>query len=377
MMMEAMDISGMKQDLAAQMDRFMNGLDRPRILVAGETGSGKSTLANLVLGCKVCKTGAGRPVTHGIKEHSLPGVPVIVYDSEGYETGASLDKSDSGDSGQAYWSLMEDFINAHDDMMEPVDVIWYCINQSGCRVTDADLRVIQGFRELRRPLAVVLTQADVSNEEIVSSLKKVITESCGADTPVFESSIDMSLPLERGIAELYNWTLNNLEESCRESFVIACHRDFDKKFALCKKYTALAAAAASAPALSPVPFSDAAMITPIQLTLVGQILSVWNLMEFKNLIGAAALDVVLPLIGKTLAGNLLKLIPGAGSFIGGVVNASVAASLTYGLGMALNESCQYLSKRTLAGELPDIREIMGSDFAKRAFEYARNYRNEY
>jgi uncharacterized protein (DUF697 family) len=170
--------------------------------------------------------------------------------------------------------------------------------------------------------------------------------------------------------------LNSLEESRRESFVIACHRDFDKKSALCKKYTALAAAAASAPGLSPVPFSDAAIITPIQLTLVGQILSVWNLMEFKNLIGAAALDVVLPMIGKTVAGNLIKLIPGAGSFIGGMLNASVAASLTYGLGMALNESCQYLSKKTLAGEIPDIREIINSDFARKAFEYARNYRSE-
>ena len=375
-MMEAMDISGMKKDFAAQMDRFMNGLDRPRILVAGATGAGKSTLANLVLGCEVCKIGSGRPVTHGIKEHSLPGVPVIVYDSEGYETGAALDKSASGDSAQAYWSLMEGFVNEHDDLMEPVDAIWYCISQPGCRVTDADLRVIRGFRELRRPLAVVLTQADVSDEETAGSLKKVIAESCGAAIPVFESSSDMSLPLERGIAELYEWTLNSLEESRRESFVIACHRDFDKKSALCKKYTALAAAAASAPGLSPVPFSDAAIITPIQLTLVGQILSVWNLMEFKNLIGAAALDVVLPMIGKTVAGNLIKLIPGAGSFIGGMLNASVAASLTYGLGMALNESFQYLSKKTLAGEIPDIREIINSDFARKAFEYARNYRSE-
>ena len=54
-MMEAMDISGMKKDFAAQMDRFMNGLDRPRILVAGATGAGKSTLANLVLGCEVSR----------------------------------------------------------------------------------------------------------------------------------------------------------------------------------------------------------------------------------------------------------------------------------------------------------------------------------
>ncbi len=377
MLMETANISGIKKDLARHMDRFMNGLDHPRILTAGAAGAGKSALADLVLGGPVCQTDSGHPVTHGIRECRLPGVPVIVYDSDGYEPGAAPDNTDPGESDQAYWALMEDFVNAQDDMMEPVDVIWYCISQPEGRVTPADIRVIRGFQEMRRPLAVALTKADLSDKKTLRRLRKIITESCGADTPVFESSSRASLPLERGPAELYEWTLNSLEESRRESFVIACRRDFDRKSALCKKYTAQAAAAASAPALSPVPYSDASVITPIQLTLVGQILTAWNLTEFGSLIGGAALDVVLPLIGKTVAGKLISLIPGAGSFIGGFLNASVASSLTYGLGMALNESCQYLSKKTQAGKIPDVREIINSDFAKRAFEHARNYRDGY
>lgn len=49
--------------------------------------------------------------------------------------------------------------------------------------------------------------------------------------------------------------------------------------------------------------------------------------------------MIMTQLGRTIAGNILKLFPGVGSVIGGAINASVGASLTYGLGMAVNEIC--------------------------------------
>lgn len=375
MIADSEDTGKFANSLNEHLEKFLNGLDRPRILLAGAAGSGKSTLANLVLNREVCRTGSGKPVTRGIIEYSVPDFPVIVCDSEGYETGASFAGDAAGNSGQAYWSLMENYISGQDDLMEPVDVIWYCISAPGSRVTDADLRVIQGFRELRKPVAAVLTQADVTCEDTCQELRKVLVGAGLDGELVFESSRDPFVRIDRGIPELYEWTFNMLEESRRESFVIACNRDYRRKFELCRTYIRIAAAGASAPALSPIPFSDAAVITPIQLGLMGKILTVWNLSEFRNLAGAATLDTVLPLVGKTVAGNLLKMIPGAGSVLGGIINASVAASLTYGLGTALNEGCHYVCQKALnGGGLADFRDIVGSDFAKKVFEYAGSYR---
>ncbi|MEH2466781.1 hypothetical protein [Nostoc sp.] len=44
------------------------GFDAPvNILLAGNSGDGKSTLANVILGVDLAETGAGFPVTKGIK----------------------------------------------------------------------------------------------------------------------------------------------------------------------------------------------------------------------------------------------------------------------------------------------------------------------
>ena len=56
------------------------------------------------------------------------------------------------------------------------------------------------------------------------------------------------------------------------------------------------------------------------------------------------------LIGKTLAGSLLKLIPGVGSLVGGTINAAVASSLTYSLGYALTKLAEMLYLKILDGK---------------------------
>ena len=364
------DLEKFKNRFREEMESFLSGYEdknKPRILVAGSTGCGKSTLCNLVFKRKVCTEGAGTPVTRGVRKITRPEIPVIVYDSEGYETGARFsDRSDGEESaGQKYCDLIMNAVEK-----ERIDLVWYCISAPGSRVTDVDISLIKQFRSLKKPVAVVLTQIDVATEEDCEELKKTIAGEVDGPNPeegrkiaIFESTNDSGITVPEGLDELYAWSLVHLEESRRDAFVISCHRGFDEKYRIARKWVSAAATAAAGTAFSPVPFSDAAVITPIQLALFAKTLALWNMADFEKILGTGIAEVTMPLIGKSLAGNLIKLIPGAGSVIGGIINAGVAGSLTYGTGMALNKSCRILNEKHLEGSVTadTIREIFSSE----------------
>lgn len=371
------DTTDIEKSLCDEMNRYISSLDLPSILLAGPSGCGKSTLCNLVFGKELCKIGSGIPITKGINRVTDKETPVVIFDSEGYETGAALDGKDNG-SGQDYLGLMTDFIERQLQIKKPVDVVWYCVSAPSERITDADLKVIRALRKYKIPTAFILTQIDVATEECCEEMKKTVIAELGEAVAgtIFESTTDNKIEVNAGIKELYRWTLERLPESRKESFIISCNNGFDVKFEHCMKCIKLAAVAAGGACVTPVPFSDAAIITPIQIALISKILAVWNLNQLEKLTGTIALNSILPTLGKSIAGNLLKLIPGIGTFLGTVINSTVAASLTYGLGYALNEACRLIHSRILDGSNINLDQIFNHEFTDSIKKYAEEYRNK-
>ena len=373
-----LDTAKIEKDLSSQMKSFMEGLDKPRILLAGPTGCGKSTLCNLVFGKELCGVGCGSPVTRGINEISDPNTPVIIYDSEGYETGANLGEG-AGTGSQNYHDMITSFIDGQIEKQQPVDVIWYCISAPSERITDADLKVIRAFQQRKIPVALILTQIDVATEESCESLKQVIIHELGTifEENIFESTIDYKvIPVKAGIKELYEWTNRRLPESRKESFIISCNHSYDEKFEQCLKWIKGAAAAAATASVSPVPFSDSAIITPIQIGLIGKILTTWNLNQIDKLASCVALDTILPSFGRTVAGNLVKMVPGLGSFVGALINAGVSSSITFGIGYALNEACRQIHRHVLDGTNINLSEIFNDEFTEAVLKYAESYHKD-
>jgi uncharacterized protein (DUF697 family) len=96
-----------------------------------------------------------------------------------------------------------------------------------------------------------------------------------------------------------------------------------------------AAASAGVVGGSPVPFSDAALLVPIQGTMVATILFIWGLSKSdiaKITAWTALQQTAVSFAGLGLA-NLLKLIPGVGSIAGAIINAGVAATVTASMGV--------------------------------------------
>lgn len=97
-----------------------------------------------------------------------------------------------------------------------------------------------------------------------------------------------------------------------------------------------AAAAAATTAASPIPFSDAALLIPIQITMITGLYKANGANISRGVVEGAALNATMVSgLGKSLAGNLLKFIPGVGTIAGGTLNAGVAVAFTEALGFAV------------------------------------------
>ena len=95
------------------------------------------------------------------------------------------------------------------------------------------------------------------------------------------------------------------------------------------------AAAAATTAASPIPFSDAALLIPIQATMITSLYKANGANISQGFVKGVLKATVISTFGKSLAGNLLKFIPGVGTLAGGTINAGVAVGFTEALGIAV------------------------------------------
>lgn len=92
---------------------------------------------------------------------------------------------------------------------------------------------------------------------------------------------------------------------------------------------------AAATAASPIPFSDAALLIPIQATMITSLYKANGANISQGFVKGVLKATVISNFGKSLAGNLLKFIPGVGTLAGGTINAGVAVGFTEALGFAI------------------------------------------
>ena len=96
-----------------------------------------------------------------------------------------------------------------------------------------------------------------------------------------------------------------------------------------------AAAAAATTAARPKPFSEAPLLNPIQTTMITSLYKANGANISRGVVDGALKATMVSGLGKSLAGNLLKFIPGVGTLAGGTINAGVAVGFTEALGFAI------------------------------------------
>jgi len=133
---------------------------------------------------------------------------------------------------------------------------------------------------------------------------------------------------------------------------------------------ATAVTAAASVGLTPIPFADAAAIVPIQVTMLASVSAIWGLPVNRaflgTLVGGAMAGTGCTAAGRATVTGLLKLIPGAGQVVGGMVSAATAGVLTTAFGEAYIATLSVVARDPQRVPTPDeVREEFMAQLRRR------------
>ena len=318
-----------KFKLDAEFEEMKRTIEKPNVLLVGGTGVGKSSLLNLCFGEQFAQTGIGKPVTEEIQKFSKPDFPVVIYDTKGYEVGSAQEKD--------FLDKVVGFcIEPKEDVAQKIHLAWYCIQVSGARITDFDIKTIRQIQAGKVPLALVLTKADlISDEDAIAFRQAILAEL--PNVPIFETSIEPTL---HGLQlnDLILWSIEHLPEALQIGFVAAQRLNLEAKRQQATKAIKQHAAGAAAVGLSPIPFSDAPILLANQYALAARIMYIYSLdgLESKfSILLKTTIANILPTLGKYSVAQLVKFFPILGTIAGGMINAAVASGITLTFGYAI------------------------------------------
>ncbi|XUB35618.1 hypothetical protein IGI41_000610 [Enterococcus sp. DIV0876] len=83
---------------------------------------------------------------------------------------------------------------------------------------------------------------------------------------------------------------------------------------------------------SPIPFSDAFLLVPVQMTMMARLYRLFGRPWSEGLTKSLSKEMVVVTFGRSAVGNVLKFVPAVGTVAGAAVNATVATGITEALG---------------------------------------------
>lgn len=305
------------------------------IVIAGKTGVGKSTMINTVFGKNLAETGIGNPVTKHIKKFELPNFPLRLYDTKGLEL-----------SPEGFKESCDEILNEIKKQQqncvadELIHSIWYCVNAASNRFEEAEKDFVKLLADKSGvPVTAILTQSfsKAKANELREHIEQEIPNCKVFCVLAVDYRIDDEYTVKSyGLDKLVDYTVNTIPDSAKKAFITAQKVDIDKKRLAAQAIVAAEVAANFAVGFTPLPFSDAVALMPLEIGMIVGISMVYNVDIEKNTI-AAILTSILGTTGATLGGKaivsgLLKLFPGVGTAIGGIISGGTAAVLTTALG---------------------------------------------
>ncbi|HDU8490544.1 TPA: 50S ribosome-binding GTPase [Aeromonas hydrophila] len=301
------------------------------ILIAGRSGVGKSTLINSVFQHKMAETGQGRPVTKNTREITKEGVPLTIFDTRG------LEMSQFKETLSELEKLIKERATDRDSNRH-IHVAWLCIQEDGRRVEEAEVD-LHNMLARYMPVLTVITKAR-SDNGFKSEVQNLLPESRNViRVRAIKEEMDDGYVMESmGLESLIELTSEIVPEGKRKALAASQKANLNYKKSQSHKIVAGAATAAAAAGASPIPFSDAAILAPIQISMIAGITSVFGLELSKGTLSTLVTSAIgvggATFIGRTVVVNIMKFFPGIGTLAGGAISAATASAITIALGEA-------------------------------------------
>lgn len=312
-------------DLLAQARSIIDKLLPVRIVVAGQTGVGKSTLVNAVFGEDLAPSGHGRPITQCAQWYSTSRYPIEILDTKGLELKDFEETSKAIEREIANCRLQS-------SVADQIHLAWILIAEGSSRVQQAEIDLARMIVSNEVPTIIAITKA-TGDDTFIESVKSIFAEENIAIKDVIAvNSIPGRFVPTHGIDSLVEVSYRYLPEGVEAAFASAQKTSFPTKRKQAEKYVQIAASAAAVVGATPIPFSDAALLAPVQISMIYGISRAYGINETNDVISSVVMSVsgvlALSFAGRAVVSGILKLIPGIGSVAGGTISAITARQFT-------------------------------------------------
>ncbi|HLM22705.1 MAG TPA: GTPase, partial [Propionibacteriaceae bacterium] len=353
-----------RDSFRAEYDKQSAAIGRFNLAIFGKTGVGKSTLINAIFGEEVARTGIGEPVTRGSHLYLDKIGHLGIVDTQGLEVGK--------DNKQILSELDKAMTQMRQlPLSEQIHVAWYCLRGMDRRFEEAEADFIRRLDGMGLPVVVVLTQVPMRGgyfhpdtvllaEQIIAKQLPIVS---GRPFMTYAKADEFAGQHAYGLKELLDATFRVAPEGVHGALVAAQEIDHARKAQEANKYITAAVASAAAAAATPIPFSSAALLVPIQLGMMSRIAQIYKIKFERAALMAIAATTAATQLGRATFTSLIKMIPGAGTVVGGVIGAGVASTFTYAMGQAWLTLCQ----RVVKGKLGTAGTVVDNDELREAF----------
>lgn len=337
---------------------------RVNVLVAGKTGVGKSTLINAVFQGDLATTGQGRPVTQNTREIKKEGIPVSIFDTRGLE----LEKF--GETLNELTSFLDSRAQK-EDPNEHIHCAWICVTEGSSRIEDAEMNLCKSLAP-RMPVVIVITKARADNG-FRSTVQTLLPEVRNVVRVMAKQEVqdDGHIVEPMGLKELVDLTMEIVPDGQKNAFAAAQKVVLRQKQDRAHLVVASAATAAAGIGAVPIPFADAFLLVPIQISMLSGVTAVFGLplsTSFLTTIVSSTLAGAAGTIGgRAVVSGLLLLIPGAGPILKGVISGGTGALFTTAFGEAYIAALSSLIEKD-PNNPPTAEQIalqLKAEFAKR------------
>lgn len=355
----------MIQEILEKTEAEVEKMPPVNILIAGKTGVGKSTLINNVFREKLADTGIGKPVTKHLRRITKEGIPIVLYDTRGLELQEKIQKQ--------VMKEIFDLVQENKNSRDAIHAVYYCISANSSRIEDTEIELIKEIAEIL-PVILVLTQSIGKPADEFSSYLENMNLPVAAVQNImaepYEISDDYVIP-RFGLKQLIEKTLQLIPKESREAFNNAQQADIERKAKAARRWASRYVATTFGVGFAPIPFSDASLLVPMQVTLLAHITAIFGISMDKStivsIIAAVGGTGSATMIGKTVVANAFKFIPGAGTIIGGIISGTTASIVTSALALSYIEVLSIIATKEKEGESLDLgllERLMRSQFKK-------------
>lgn len=346
------------QEQADKMGRF-------NLAIFGKTGVGKSTLINAVFGEEVAPTGIGEPVTMEDHLYLHRAGFLGLLDTRGLEIGKDTDTL-IAELGKYVKRMREGELSEH------IHVAWYCVRATDRRFEDTEAEFIRRLDKLGLPVIAVMTQVPSRNGEYHGDAVTLADHIAELNLPivggrpilVMATGDDFTGQVEHGLQDLLDATFRVAPEGVAAALSAAQKIDMGRKRKQAHNVVRVAASLALGVGAIPIPVADAGVLVPIQLAMMAKVAAIYGVKVETAAVASTVATTVLAAAGKSAVVGLLKLIPGAGTLVGGAISAAVASSFTLAVGYAWAVVCGELTQ----GRLKDADGALDHEMVRDLFQ---------